>query len=111
MTANYIGYFVDLNQSEKIIVALVVLALFGALNVVGVTRASFYNKLSSVVKIGGLSLLAVVGIVLLGGEGDLLGRTATPTATLGPVGNVVAALMLVLFSYIGWDVWVMWRER
>ena len=54
-------------------------------------------------KIGGLAILAVVGIVLLGGESDLLGRTAPPTATLGPVGNVVAALMLVLFSYIGWD--------
>lgn len=103
VTANYIGYYLDLNQSEKIIVALVVLALFGALNVVGVTRASFYNKLSSAVKIGGLAILAVVGIVLLGGESDLLGRTAPPTATLGPVGNVVAALMLVLFSYIGWD--------
>ena len=103
VTANYIGFFIDLNRTEKIIIALSVLALFGALNVAGVNKASFYNKLSSAVKIGGLAILGVVGMLLLNGNGDFLSQTAHPTATLGPVGNVIAALMLVLFSYIGWD--------
>ena len=103
VTANYIGFFIDLNRTEKIIIALSVLALFGALNVAGVNKASFYNKLSSAVKIGGLAILGVVGRLLLNGNGDFLSQTAHPTATLGPVGNVIAALMLVLFSYIGWD--------
>ncbi|MDP7529038.1 MAG: amino acid permease, partial [Candidatus Marinimicrobia bacterium] len=103
VTANYIGFFIDLNRTEKIIIALSVLALFGALNVAGVNKASFYNKLSSAAKIGGLAILGVVGMLLLNGNGDFLSQTAHPTATLGPVGNVIAALMLVLFSYIGWD--------
>ena len=103
VTANYIGYFIDLNRTEKIIIALSVLALFGALNVAGVNKASFYNKFSSAVKIGGLAILGVVGMLLLNGNGDFLSQTAHPTATLGPVGDVIAALMLVLFSYIGWD--------
>ena len=103
VTANYIGFFIDLNRTEKIIIALSVLALFGALNVAGVNKASFYNKLSSAVKIGGLAILGVVGMLLLNGNGDFLSQTAHPTATLGPEGNVIAALMLVLFSYIGWD--------
>ena len=103
VTANYIGFFIDLNRTEKIIIALSVLALFGALNVAGVNKASFYNKFSSAVKIGGLAILGVVGMLLLNGNGDFLSQTAHPTATLGPVGNVIAALMLVLFSYIGWD--------
>ena len=103
VTANYIGFFIDLNRTEKIIIALSVLALFGALNVAGVNKASFYNKFSSAVKIGGLTILGVVGMLLLNGHGDFLNQTAHPTATLGPMGNVIAALMLVLFSYIGWD--------
>lgn len=104
VTANYIGFFVELNQLGEIVIALAVLTLLGMLNVVGVTRASFYNKLSSVVKIGGLVILAVTGILLMGSdESDFLSQTAVPTQTLGSVGNVVAALMLVLFSYIGWD--------
>ena len=103
VTANYIGFFIDLNRTEKIIIALSVLALFGALNVAGVNKASFYNKFSSAVKIGGLAILGVVGMLLLNGNGDFLSQTAHQPATLGPVGNVIAALMLVLFSYIGWD--------
>ena len=47
VTANYIGFFIDLNRTEKIIIALSVIALFGALNVAGVNKASFYNKFSS----------------------------------------------------------------
>ncbi|HIC73537.1 MAG TPA: amino acid permease, partial [Candidatus Marinimicrobia bacterium] len=103
VTANYIGFFIDLNHTEKIIIALSVLALFGALNVAGVNKASFYNKLSSAVKIGGLAILGVIGMLLVNSKGDFLSQASHPTATLGPVGNVIAALMLVLFSYIGWD--------
>jgi len=103
ITANYIGYFFPMDQTAKIIVASGVIILFGFINYIGVTRASFYNKLSSSIKITGLFLFAIIGLVLINGDFSKLSETASATAPLGPTGNIVAALMLVLFSFIGWD--------
>ena len=103
ITANYIGYFIPMDQFEKILVAITVIIIFGAINYIGVERASFYNKFSSSTKIGGLLLFAVIGLIIVNGDFTKLSESAQATATLGPIGNVVAALMLVLFSFIGWD--------
>ena len=103
ITANYIGYFIPMDQFEKILVAITVIIIFGAINYIGVERASLYNKFSSSTKIGGLLLFAVIGLIIINGDFAKLSESAQATATLGPIGNVVAALMLVLFSFIGWD--------
>ena len=103
ITANYIGYFIPMDQFGKILVAITVIIIFGAINYIGVERASFYNKFSSSTKIGGLLLFAVIGLIIVNGDFTKLSESAQASATLGPIGNVVAALMLVLFSFIGWD--------
>ncbi|MBN4081012.1 amino acid permease [Caldithrix abyssi] len=103
VTANYIGYFFPMDQNAKILVAIGVIALFGFINYVGVERASFYNKISSSIKIGGLFLFVIIGLILMDGDFNKLSISAPVTATLGSAGNVVAALMLILFSFIGWD--------
>ncbi|UCD37495.1 MAG: amino acid permease, partial [Fidelibacterota bacterium] len=53
ITANYLGYFVELDRVAHTTVALSVIALLGALNYVGIRRASVYQKLSTVLKVGG----------------------------------------------------------
>ena len=103
ITANYLEYFIELSRWQHTGVALAVIAALGALNYIGVQQASLYQKISTVLKVGGLFLLVVLALILVGGQENLLGNEAPPTATLGPVGNTVAALMLVVFSYIGWD--------
>ena len=103
ISANYIGYFIPMDQLEKILVAITVIIIFGAINYIGVERASLYNKFSSSIKIGGLLLFAIMGLIIINGDFAKLSESAHATATLGPIGNVVAALMLVLFSFIGWD--------
>jgi len=103
VTADYIGYFVPLGTASRNLVALGVLAILGLVNYIGVQRASAYNKFSTVVKVGGLLALVVIGGVLIRGHQNLLWTPAPPTATLGPIGNTVAAMMLIVFSYIGWD--------
>ena len=103
ITANYIGYFIPMDQFGKILVAITVIIIFGAINYIGVERASFYNKFSSSTKIGGLLLFAVIGLIIVNGDFTKLSESAQASATLEPIGNVVAALMLVLFSFIGWD--------
>jgi APA family basic amino acid/polyamine antiporter len=103
IVADYLGYFVPLNKSTRMIAALAVIFLFGVLNYIGIQRASVYQKLSTLLKVGALVSIVIAGIFLSGGHENLLSTGAAPTGGLGPVGNVVAAVMLILFSHTGWE--------
>jgi len=103
ITANYLGYFVELEPWTHTAVALAVIAFFGVLNYIGVQKASVYQKVSTVLKIGGIFTIVVLGLILVQGHENMLHTEAEPTGGLGPFGNAIAALMLITFSYIGWD--------
>jgi len=103
LSADYIGFFIPLNQLYKIIIAILILIVFGIINYLGVEKGSFYNKFSSSVKITGLFLFTIIGLLLLNGDFSKLSDTAQVTATLGPTGNIVAALFMIVFSFLGWD--------
>ena len=103
ITANYIGYFIALNQFQKNIVAAVVIVCFGIINYLGVERASVYNKFSSFIKTTGIIIFTFAGLVVFGGDYSNLSGSYSVTQNLGPIGNTVAAIILVLFSYLGWD--------
>nr|MBC8346156.1 amino acid permease [Candidatus Neomarinimicrobiota bacterium] len=103
ITANYIGFFFPMDQPTKMMVASGIIIIFGFINYLGVERASLYNKMSSSIKIGGLFLFAIAGLIMMDGNYGQLSIAATATGSLGSTGNIVAALMLVLFSFIGWD--------
>lgn len=103
ITVNYFEYFVDLAAWQETVLALLVIAALGYINYIGIQQASLFQKITTVLKVGGLFLLVLLGLVLVGGTESQIGATAEPTATMGPVGNTVAALMLVLFTYLGWD--------
>ncbi len=101
--ADYLGYFIEMSGHARTIVALSVLAILGVLNYIGVQQASAFQKVATFLKVSGLFALAGAGFILVLGRESLLGTQAAPTATLGAVGNVAAALMLVVFSHTGWD--------
>jgi APA family basic amino acid/polyamine antiporter len=103
IVADYFGYFVTLNKATKIITSLTVIFLFGVLNYVGIQRASIYQKLSTILKVGALLSIVVAGFLFSGGHENLLSTHAVSEGGLGPVGNVVAALMLIIFSHTGWE--------
>lgn len=103
ITVNYLGYFVELKQWTQTAVALSVIAFFGVLNYIGIQRASVYQKVSTVIKIGGIFAIVIFGLILVQGHENMLNTEAVPTGNLGPFGNAIAALMLITFSYIGWD--------
>ena len=103
IVADYLGYFVALDRAARMITALAVIFLFGILNYIGIQRASIYQKLSVILKVGGLLSIIVVGIVFSGGHENLLSTQAAPEGNLGPVRSVVAALMLIIFSHTGWE--------
>ena len=103
IAADYLGYFVELNKFSKLLTALAVIILFGLLNYVGIHRASLFQKLSTVLKVGGLLSIVVIGFIFSGGQENLLGSTAPVEGNLGPIGSVVAAMMLIIFSHTGWE--------
>jgi len=103
ITANYVGYFFDINQFQKNIIAILIIILFGTINYLGVERASFYNKFSSFVKTLGIIIFVAAGLIFYGADFSNLQPSIKPTQNLGPIGNFVAASILVLFSYLGWD--------
>lgn len=103
ITANYIGFFIDINQFQKNLLAVLIIILFGIINYLGVERASFYNKFSSLVKTLGIVIFVVFGLIFFGADFSNLQPIIQPTQNLGPIGNFVAASILVLFSFLGWD--------
>lgn len=103
ITADYLGNFVELKGIAHTTVALSVIFVLGLLNYVGIQRASAFQKVSSILKISGLFILVGLGLFLIKGHENLLATHAPPTGGLGPVGNTVAALMLIVFAHTGWD--------
>ncbi len=103
IVADYFGYFVTLDKTARILAALAVIFLFGVLNYIGIQRASIYQKLSTILKVGALLSIVVVGFLFSGGHENLLSSHAPLQGSLGPLGSVVAALMLIIFSHTGWE--------
>ncbi len=101
--ADYIGHFIPLHGMAHTGVALGIIAFIGVLNYVGIRQASVFQNLTTIIKVVGLLALVVAGLIQLTDHPSLLGTRAEPTAELGPIGNIGALMMLVLFSYIGWD--------
>ena len=103
IVADYLGYFVPLNEATHMITALGVMFIFGTLNYIGIQQASIYQKFSTILKVFGLLAIVFVGLFFSGGHGNLLATKAPATGTLGPIGNVVAALMLIIFAHTGYE--------
>jgi len=103
LSADYLGYFFPLDHFQKIIVASLIIIVFGFINILGVNKGSAYNKFSSSVKITGLMFFCLIGLILTSGDFSKLSESVSPTASLGPVGNLIAAIMMIVFSFLGWD--------
>ncbi len=103
VAADYVGVLTELSPRGHTAVALGIIASLGVFNYVGVTWASLFQKVTTVVKVGFLALFAVSGVALMSVIPSLLGTTLTTTTGLSPLGNTIAALMLIVFTHTGWD--------
>ena len=103
LSADYLGYFFQINQTQKVFIAIIIIIIFGFINTLGVSKGSAYNKFSSSVKITGLMLFCLIGLIITNGDFSKLSESVSATANLGPIGNVIAATMMIVFSFLGWD--------
>ena len=55
------------------------------------------------VKVGGLLLLIIIGLVALPGSDSKLGETAASQSRLGFTGSIADTILLILFTLVGWE--------
>ncbi|GAB2541303.1 APC family permease [Brachybacterium huguangmaarense] len=98
---DYLATFVDLPVP---LVVTVFLALLAALNARGIAESLGVNRVATVIEVGGLVLVVVLGAVVLargGGDYDRLVQLGTPEN--GPVAAVLAGSILAFYSYVGFE--------
>ncbi len=103
VTADYLGYFFPLTPLAHRAIAVAVILILGVLNVVGVRKASAFQKFTTTFKVAGLIILVVGGLLLSQGQTNLLGEKAAPSVAIPPVARLIAALMMVFFAHTGWE--------
>jgi len=99
--ADYLRYFVKLSGPAHRLTAVAVILLLGALNCIGIRKASLFQQIVAFYKTIGLFILVVGGLILVQGHAGLLHTRAEPTMNLGAAGNLVAALLMVFFAHTG----------
>ncbi|SDL68141.1 APC family permease [Tessaracoccus oleiagri] len=98
---DYLGEF--LTAPVRITVA-VFLLLLAALNAYGIRESMWVNMVATVIEVGGLLLVIVVGaLVIARGDGDPSRLVQLGTATDGPVTAVLAGTVLAYYSYVGFE--------
>ena len=103
VTVNYFEHFVELAQWKEIVLALCIVAAIGYLNYTGIKNASIYQKLSAVIKVSALIVLVGAGLIAWPSGESHLGQVAASTQPGNPLANTASALLLVLFTMIGWE--------
>ena len=103
IAADYVGVLTELSPRGHTAVALGIIAGLGVFNYVGINWASLFQKITTIIKVGFLTLFAAVGVALMSGVPNLLGTQSAPTTGLSPSVNLIAALMLIIFTHTGFD--------
>lgn len=101
IAAEYLGYFVRLSPGGQAAAAVAIIACLGMVNWLGIKRASILQKSLAVLKVAGIAVLILSGLVLF--RGYATGGGTSPAAS-GAVaaGNLVRAVMMIFFTYGGW---------
>jgi len=103
---DYLEHFFVLNQSQQNLLAVGIIVLIGFINYIGARPASIFQNVTSALKVTGLLLIIVLGVLFVGASDDQLLTTAPVTgvaSSTSTLANLVAALYLVIFTTIGWE--------
>ncbi len=103
IAADYLGFFVPLEGWYHTATALSVIALVGLFNYVGVQWAALFQRVTTVAKVAGLIGFVLLFAALLGGTDSKLAEVSQPMTDTGFLGNLIPALMLIVFTHAGWD--------
>jgi len=97
---DYLSPFID---APPVLVAVVFLAVVAAVNARGIKESLGANVAMTVIEVGGLLLVIVLGAVVLGrGDGDL-GRALELRPDVSPWAAVLGAALIAFYSFVGFE--------
>ena len=98
---DYLRAFVTLPTAGVVVVFL---ALLAALNARGISESMGANAVATIIEVGGLVLIVILGIVVIArGDGDLSRLTQLGTAEHSPISAVLAGSVLAFYAYAGFE--------
>lgn len=101
-STKYLPYFVDLTPLQAKAVAIALILILAAVNILGVRKGAGLMNFLTVVKFAALIGMCVLVVVLAeGNTGNFLSPAGGPARSL--IGNFGVALVAVLWAYKGWE--------
>jgi len=97
---DYFRTFIDLPTT---VVAVVFLAVVGALNARGIRESMTANLVMTAIELSGLVIVIVVAAVALGRGGGELGRALQLPEGTGVAGAVLAGAIIAFYSFVGFE--------
>ncbi len=98
---DYLAEFINVPVALTVIVFLAILA---TLNAYGIRESMWANIVATVIEVGGLLLIVVLGLVVIArGDADLSRLTQLGTPESGPLTAALAGTVLAYYSYVGFE--------
>ncbi|MGW7096590.1 APC family permease [Streptomyces sp. NPDC054874] len=98
---DYLGVFVSLPVA---LVAVLFLGSLALLNARGISESTRANVAATVIEVGGLVLVAGLGVwVVLRGDGDVGRLTQLGTARNAPAAAILSGSLLAFYSFVGFE--------
>lgn len=105
LTRGFAGdYLTEFVTLPVFLVALVFLGALALLNARGISESTRANVVATVVEVGGLVLVVVLGAwIILRGDADLGRLTDLGTSGHGPAAAVLSGAVLAYYSFVGFE--------
>jgi APA family basic amino acid/polyamine antiporter len=103
VAAEYLEYFVPFGPGGRLTVAIAIVAALGFVNYFGLRAGKSVQNLTTILKVSGCVMFIAFAAVAIGGNFANLSTEHVPAQGLGPIGNFTSAMLLTVFTFIGYD--------
>jgi APA family basic amino acid/polyamine antiporter len=100
VSLGFAGYFSYLFGGDILIIALTLIFLLSLLNYCGMKDSARFNVVSTLIEMGGLIFVVIIGLSFIGSFGSDINYMEMPASGLS---GVIIATALVFFAYLGFE--------
>jgi APA family basic amino acid/polyamine antiporter len=100
VSKGFAGYFSYLFGGQATIIALSLIFLLSLLNYCGIKISAEFNTLSSIIEMGGLLFVVLVGLCFIGAASTNVDYFEMPSTGLS---GIIIATALIFFAYLGFE--------